>query len=168
MRHSLGSRLRREAPGAELSASWISPGLTNPAFPGRERPFVFRPADITPKCQPIRADQRSANTPLGPDQPSIMVADTKSVVSTEAPGSAGVNTNGVSESGIEVLPWAYQRSLRLRALGADAEFIAERPDMPVAGVAILLAIGKRKLQNAGVLAMEDPNRVQEKRNQDHE
>jgi hypothetical protein len=77
-----------------------------------------------------------------------VVEHQNSVPSTDAPGSADANTNGVSAHGFERLPRAYQVGLRLRALGADDELIAQCLEIPIDGVATLLAIGEQKLQNS--------------------
>jgi DNA-directed RNA polymerase specialized sigma24 family protein len=80
-----------------------------------------------------------------------------SVPSTDAFTSVSVNTNEMSARELESLPRAYQLALRLRALGADHELIAECLDMPVDGVATLLAIGERKLHGTSNDVSEYPS-----------
>jgi hypothetical protein len=63
----------------------------------------------------------------------------------------------VESRGLERLPRAYQIGLRLRALGADDELIAQCLDMSVEGVGTLLAIGERKLRNAESTVFEAPD-----------
>jgi hypothetical protein len=54
----------------------------------------------------------------------------------------------MGDAWIEALPRAYRIGLRLRALGADNELIADCLEIDPDGVAPLLEIGDRKLRRA--------------------
>jgi hypothetical protein len=71
----------------------------------------------------------------------------ESVVSTEALTAGSRHDHPMDASGLDDIPRAYRLGLRLRALGADDQLIAECLGIDVGSVAALVDIGARKLEH---------------------
>lgn len=75
-------------------------------------------------------------------KPSALSVDT-----TEGIRWIVAKNENVSESSLERLPRAYRVGLRLRALGADDDLIADCLDVDPSAVAMLLYLGVKKLEH---------------------
>src|ERR1700722_7537525 len=72
----------------------------------------------------------------------------QSVLGTEDPDALRLHDGDMSASEFDELPHAYRLGLRLRALGADDELIAECLGLGVHSIVPLLDIAALKLKNA--------------------
>ena len=70
----------------------------------------------------------------------------KSVVATESIRAQACHDRRMDHSGYDELPRAYRIGLRLHALGADDDLIADCLEIDPGGVGTLLDIGARKLE----------------------
>lgn len=87
-----------------------------------------------------------------------MRAVEKSVVATESIHAAACHNDEMDHSGYDELPRAYRVGLRLHALGADDDLIAECLDIDPGGVGTLLDVGAQKLEQieAGTRLIDHP------------
>jgi hypothetical protein len=81
----------------------------------------------------------------------------KSVPGTEAGVGRTDQDDRMEPSAYDSLPRAYRIGLRLHALGADDQLIAECLEVDPASIGTLLEIGSQKLENS-IQAPLDPNR----------